>query len=139
MFSFLSIFPAIKVSAQSKSIFAINYIRDHAALFGLNSGDVADVRLIDENTDDKTGISHVYLSQFYKGINVYNAVAGIHINSHNEVVYSNSSFQSNLDQKVKDAVPSLSAGTSAAKAFQHLNIPLTKSLVQVTSTPGKTL
>src|ERR1700686_3161600 len=96
-FSLLAILPGIQVNAQSKSAVAVNYIRDHAALFRLNSGDVSDVRLIDENTDPKTGISHIYLSQFYKGINIYNAVAGIHINSHNEVVYSNSSFQSNLD------------------------------------------
>jgi extracellular elastinolytic metalloproteinase len=135
--SLLVILFGLKVNAQSKSKIAINYIRDHPALFELNSGDVADVRLIDENTDDKTGISHVYLSQFYNGINVYNAVAGIHINSHNEVVYSNSTFQGNLTQKVKTAVPSLSAGTSAAKAFQHLNIPVTKSLVHVISTPDK--
>ncbi|MEP6947662.1 MAG: M36 family metallopeptidase [Ginsengibacter sp.] len=136
-FSLFAILLIVKVNAQSKSAVAINYIERHAALLRLNSADVADVRLIDENTDAKTGISHVYLSQFYKGISVYNAVAGIHINSQNEVVYSNSSFQNNLEQKVKNAIPSLSAGASAAKAFQHLNIPITRSLAEVTSTSGK--
>jgi extracellular elastinolytic metalloproteinase len=136
-FSLLAILLIIKVNAQSKSALAINYIKEHAALLRLNSADVADVRLIDENTDANTGISHVYLAQFYKGISVYNAVAGIHINSQNEVVYSNTSFQSNLEKKVKNAIPSLSAGASTVKAFQHLNIPLGRSLAEVTSTSGK--
>ena len=122
-----------KVNAQSKSGVAINYIQTHAALFNLKTSDIADMRLIDENTDDKTGISHVYLSQFYKGINVYASVAGVHINSNNEVVYFNNSFQNNLDQKVKNISPSLSAVTSATKAIQHLNIPLTNRLVETSS------
>jgi extracellular elastinolytic metalloproteinase len=127
----------VKVNAQSKSDVAINYIRSHPLLFHLNPGDVADVRLIDENTDNKTGISHVYLNQFYKGINVYSSVAGIHINSHNEVVYYNSSFQSDLDKKVKRTAPFLSAVASAAKALQHLNISLPNNLLQISPTIDK--
>ena len=65
-------------------------------------------------------------AQFYKGISVYNAVAGIHINSQNKIVYSNSTFQNNLEGKVKNTVASLSAGVSAVKAFQHLNIPVAR-------------
>ena len=137
LFSVLAILLILEVNAQSKSAFAINYIKSHTALFGLNSGDVADIRIIDENTDDQTGISHVYLTQLYKGINIYNAVAGIHMNSNNEVVYASSNFQGNLDQKAIDAAPSLSANTSASKAFQHLNIPLPGNFAPVTSTHNK--
>ena len=128
---------SLQANAQSKSKIAISYIRDHVALLKLNSADVADIRLIDENTDDKTGISHVYLSQFHKGIIVYNAVAGIHINSHNLIVSCRSTFRGNIGQKVITATPSLSAAASATKAFQHLNIPLVKSLANVSPIPGK--
>jgi extracellular elastinolytic metalloproteinase len=137
LFSLLAILLIIKVNAQTRSALAIKYIKDHPALFSLKTADVADVRLIDENTDAKTGISHVYLAQFYKGISLYNAVSGIHINSKGEIVYSNSTFQGNLEQKVKNVIPSLSASASAAKAFQHLNIPVTRSLTEATSTTGK--
>ncbi|MEO8764075.1 MAG: M36 family metallopeptidase [Ginsengibacter sp.] len=136
LLSLFAVLSLAKVNAQSKTAsLAINYIKSHAAAFHLEPGDVADIRLIDENTDAATGISHVYLSQLYKGVYIYNSVAGVHLNNHHEVVYFNSTFQSDLDRKVIDAKPSLPANTSAEKALQHLNIPLKSNLAEVNSTP----
>jgi extracellular elastinolytic metalloproteinase len=135
--SLLATLPCADVNAQSKSVIAVNYLRSHPALFGLFAGDVADIRPIDENTDKATGITHVYLSQFYKGINVYNAVAGIHIDTHNNVVASGSTFVPNLANKVKGLTPALTATGSTARAFQELNIPVSKSLVMVSSTTDR--
>lgn len=130
---FLAFLSFIKINAQSKSSIAINYIHNHPALFRLSNSDVADIRLIDENTDEITGITHVYLSQFYKGINIYNSVAGIHINSHNEVVAYTSSFQNNVEKKVKSVIPLLTANISTTKALQHVDISLGESLLEITS------
>jgi extracellular elastinolytic metalloproteinase len=131
--SLAAIFCTIQLNAQNKFRVALNYIQGHREEYKLKSSDVADVREIDENTDNVTGITHVYLTQFYKGINIYNSVMGVHIGSGDKILSVSNSFLTDLDNRVSNVTPALQPGASITKAMADVQISLANAPV---STPN---
>ena len=134
LFMAISLFSALSLTAQSKLSIALNYVKSHSEQYGLKSPDVMDVREIDENTDNATGVTHIYLSQYYKGVEVYNAVMGVHMMK-NKVVDVTSAFQSNLAAKVQSTIPAIQPSVSVANALNNVNIPFTGTPAQITNIP----
>ena len=52
---------------------ALKYLRDRAASLGLTAADVADVMVTSETVSSHSGVTHVYLRQRYRGIEITGA------------------------------------------------------------------
>jgi Fungalysin/Thermolysin Propeptide Motif len=52
---------------------ALDYVRGSAAAFGLTADDVADVAVASSLASAHNGVTHVYVSQRFKGIEVHGA------------------------------------------------------------------
>jgi extracellular elastinolytic metalloproteinase len=129
----VSIACTLNLSAQNKFTTALNYIRDHSAEYKLKAADIADIREIDENTDNATGVTHVYAAQFYNGVIVYNAVMGIHI-ANNNVVGLTSTFETDLANKVADVTPVVQPASAVINAMANVGLSLSGSPVSIPNT-----
>ena len=101
---------------------AIRYVADHREELGLTQADLEDLAVTDAYTSDHTGVSHVYLRQRYKGIEVYGANINVNVASDGKVLSHGSDFVPNLTSLVNRTSPVLDpvAATLAAAAAVEL-------------------
>ncbi len=71
---------------------ATDYITSHAVELGLPSFDAVSYLVTDQYTDERSGITHIYLRQTYDGLEVMNADLSINISRLGEVINVSSSF-----------------------------------------------
>ncbi len=64
---------------------------------GFETSDLAEFQITSSTYDHSNGLTHVYLNQKFRGIPVYNAVMGIHLDRQGNLVTLNHSFLKNLN------------------------------------------
>lgn len=113
---------------------ANRHLQENFKQLDLVAEDISDVRVSDNYTDYKTGISHVYLLQQYQDVDIYNAVFNFTIKN-GKVFHVGNRFVSNLAEKVNTTVPSLSAEQAVQNAATHYKVLSNQSL-RLTSQNG---
>ncbi len=89
---------------------AVAYLRAHASDFGLQASDFDNFRVTDEYTSRHTGVTHVYLRQLHRGLEVIHAEASVSITADGRVLAASSSFLPNLNASL--AVPRSAASSN---------------------------
>lgn len=84
---------------------------------GLKPSDLNEMRITSKSFDNKNGVTHIYFNQYYKNIEIYNAVLGLHLNKNNKVLAINHSFFKNIVQQNADESAKLSAAEAAMFAI----------------------
>ncbi|MCC2547251.1 T9SS-dependent M36 family metallopeptidase [Hymenobacter sp. BT175] len=119
---------------------ALSYLGEQRTRLGLSANDVASPAVTSQYTDDHNGLTHIYLRQRYQGIEVYGAVADLHVNRAGQVISMHSSFLPNLAAAVRGTSPSLSPEQGIAAAARSLNMPAPQGLrVEKEGTPAEGL
>lgn len=91
-----------------------------SAASNLKASDISEIKLSSQSYDGQNGITHYYFSQYFKGIKVYNAVLGLHLNKSNQVVAFNHTFISNLlNTEVSERIGITSANAIANAINVH--------------------
>ncbi|UOQ78665.1 hypothetical protein MUN84_09080 [Hymenobacter sp. 5516J-16] len=110
--------------AQSAALLdqARNALQARTSVLGLKKTDVSDPAITSSFTDDYNGITHVYLRQRYQGVEIYNAVADVHLNAAGQVASLHSKFVVNAAAQARPATPGLTAEQAVAAAAQALNL-----------------
>ena len=113
-------------SAQSgdPSTIALEYVRSHHGLLGLEPGDLSDLEVTDAVYSAVTGTTHIYLRQTYRGLPVYNAQLQVHVNREGRISSVNNAFVPGLVALEKSPAPGISAEDAIAAAADHLSVPL---------------
>jgi extracellular elastinolytic metalloproteinase len=101
---------------------AIDYIRGHKQQLGLTGSDLADVVVADKYASKDTGVTHIYLSQRHKGIEVFNAVLNVNVAKDGSVVNAGNRFVSNLSAAVNSASPGKAASEAVQSAASDLGL-----------------
>lgn len=93
---------------------------DHVRSGGLGVSDVGDLEVTDSYRSAHNGVSHVYLRQQHRGLDVLDAVATINVGRDGEVVHSGSRLLSDLDGVASGelALTAADAYAAAAKALE---------------------
>jgi hypothetical protein len=120
--------------AGSPTQIALDHLRGNAQAFGLRAADVAGIAVTDRYTDSYNGVTHVYLRQQYRGIEVVGANANYNIARNGSIISFNQSFVRDLSAKVQGAV-GLSAAAAVKSAARQLGLKAPASL-RVRSTEG---
>lgn len=107
---------------------ALAALQARQSSLGLKSADVSDAAVTSQYTDQQSGITHVYLRQRVQGIEVYGAVADVHMNQAGKVAALHSSFRSNVVSQARNATPALSAEQAVAAAARALRMPAPRNL-----------
>ena len=82
-------------AADAKSV-ALDYIKANKADLGLTGTDVKDVRVSDSVFSAHNGVTHVYLQQQYRGIDVYNGLINVNVARDGSVLSAGNRFFANL-------------------------------------------
>jgi extracellular elastinolytic metalloproteinase len=115
---------------------AIKYLRQNAHLLGLTGADLNDLTVTDLYTSEHNGVTHIYMRQRFKGIEVANGNLSINIASDGSVINVGHSFLSNLTAAVNRQVPGRSARQSVAAGVEHLGLSLGQELRILRQTGG---
>lgn len=104
---------------------AQKFIKDNASTLGLTTTDVSDMALTDRYISDDTGVTHLYLTQRYEGIDVFNGMISISLMPDGRVLFIGNRFVDHLLEQVKgNNIPSLTAVEAVRAAAEHLQLPI---------------
>ena len=84
--------PAVGQQELDFEKIAIDYVRAHAADFGLDADDVAEIRVSASYTSQHNRVTHVYLRQQRGGIDVQDANMTVNLDKHGEVLFIGNRF-----------------------------------------------
>ncbi|PJJ54487.1 T9SS-dependent M36 family metallopeptidase [Hymenobacter chitinivorans] len=120
--------PALATAQNAPAERAISQLAAQRSRLGLSEADLRDPAITSQYTDAHNGLTHTYLRQRYQGVEVYGAVADVHLDRAGKVASLNSSFLPNVTQLARPATPALSAEQAVAAAAKALNMPAPGSL-----------
>ncbi|MBN2146023.1 MAG: M36 family metallopeptidase [Anaerolineales bacterium] len=113
---------------------ALAYILSHKEDLGLTSDDLGEMRVVDLYTSEASGLTHIYLRQQYKGIDIFTGDLGVNILPDGSVLNMWSSFESNLAERANTLTPSFNAQQAVRYAAGELGLTLTEPLTVLEST-----
>ncbi len=94
--------------------------------------DIKDVRINESYYSKKTNLTHVYLQQTYKGIEIKNAISGIAIKD-TSIFYFSNSFVSDIAAKGTNFTPQIQPISAIKNAAVHLKLGEVSDLKMQTS------
>lgn len=107
---------------------ALRYAEQHTTQWGLQAADITDMVVSSQYQSRHNGVTHHYFVQRYMGIEVHNAVMGIHVGQSGQVGFATQRFVANLASKVNATTPQISAYQAIALAARHVGLPMTENL-----------
>ena len=107
---------------------ALGALKARQTKLGLKAADLTDAAVTSQYTDQSNGVTHVYLRQRVQGIEVYGAVADVHLSQSGKVADLHSSFLPNVTTQARNAAPSLTAEQAVAAAAKALGMGAPRSL-----------
>ena len=103
---------------------ALDFVSKQTEPWNLTEQDVAGYFVQDSYHSEHNGVTHIYLIQQYKGIEVYNAIININVLPSGKVLYAGNRFVKNLANSVNTITSSINAQAAVEAAFKHLNIDI---------------
>lgn len=101
---------------------AVGYVEARKADLGLTSGDVADLVVRDEVRSSHNGVTHLYLRQRHRGVEVVNGDLDVHVMPDGRIVKVGNRFVSDLAAAINAEAPQIGAETAVERAAAHLGL-----------------
>ncbi len=117
---------ATPAQAGSAADAALDYVQRHKQELGLTGSDLHDVALSSEVASRATGVTHVYLQQRYRGIEVHNAVLNVNVTAGGGIAGAGNRFVANIASLAGGQNARKAAVEAAAAAAGHLKLEPTK-------------
>jgi uncharacterized repeat protein (TIGR01451 family) len=111
------IFLAGTVRSQSELSLAQDYLRSQAEAWQLEAADLTDYRVSDQYTSG--GITHIYFLQRFRGIDIYNAQAMVHLKD-GKIFHGGAHFESRIAERVNTTVPLVSPEAAIRRALDQI-------------------
>jgi Zn-dependent metalloprotease len=110
-------------SSASPLTIAIDYLKQNAAEFGLESSDLNHYTVTNQYTDAHNGVTHIYLQQKYNGLPVADALASIHVTAAGRVLSAGINFVPDLIEPPPFSTPApyISAQTALTTLASQSN------------------
>ena len=107
---------------------ALDYVSDHRQELGLTGSDLKDVAVSDAVFSKHNGVTHVYLQQRHKGIDVYNGLINVNVARDGSVLSAGNRFVSNLAAAAAGQSAKKAAREAVDAAAGHLGLKASKKL-----------
>ncbi len=104
---------------------ARSYVQQQAPTLGLTRADLGDEVVKGVVESRHNGVTHVYLQQRYRGIEVYNGIVNVGVGRDGNVLHAASRFVPSLAALAPAGSAQLSAPAAAAAAATHLGLRAT--------------
>ena len=107
---------------------ALGYVKDHKQELGLSGSDVKDVAVSDSVFSEHNGVTHVYLQQQHKGIDVYGALLNVNVARDGSVISAGNRFVTDLAARAGGQSARKAAVEAARAAAGNLGLKPSKPL-----------
>src|SRR5437867_1538159 len=121
---------------RAASEIAREYVKGHAQQLGLAASDINEVVLSSEVVSRHTGITHVYLEQRYRGIEVYAGILTLSLRPDGSVLTARSRFVPNIAAATDGQAPKITAIEAATAAAESLDLNPTSDFRLVSQPNG---
>jgi extracellular elastinolytic metalloproteinase len=128
LLTFLSLFICCAAYAQDPLQLALEHLSANKEKYNLSSADISDYSITDQYVSKNSGITHIYLRQRHKGIEVEGATININIGPNGEVINMGSRFIPNLKAAVRGGAAAQTPVQAVEAAARSLNLPVAKAL-----------
>jgi uncharacterized repeat protein (TIGR01451 family) len=116
-------FPAL-FAQQNAQLLAQKHLLTQGINLEQSARDLSDLIVTDHYTSKHNGLTHVYFKQRYQGIDIFNAISGVHLKAtEEEVVFSTNRFYNNLVDRVSSSTPNVAASEALRVISQDLKLP----------------
>jgi hypothetical protein len=116
---------------------ALAYVDAQKEGLGLTAGDLADLVVRDEVLSRHNGVTHLYLRQRHRGVEVVNGDLDVHVMPDGRIVKVGNRFVTDLAGKVNAEAPAINAQTAVERAAAHLGLePETVEVLSVAGGPA---
>ncbi|MCB0629326.1 MAG: M36 family metallopeptidase, partial [Lewinella sp.] len=129
-FALLLLFLPSLLSAQRQSDLdiALRYVEQEREQWQLSRNDIADMIVSDQYHSQNSGVSHFFFIQRYQGIEVYNAIMGIHLTATGKVAFATSRFVPQLKEKINTTQPVLTPYDAVRRVASELSLVIDRPL-----------
>ncbi len=118
---------ASRVEAGSAADAARNYVQHNKQEFGLTGSDINEIVVSREVTSRHNGVTHVYLQQQYRAIDVHNGILNVNVGADGRVISAGNRFVANIASAAGGAIARKAAAEAVVAAAEHLNLKPTKA------------
>ncbi len=108
-----------QINAEDK---ALEFIQSHTEEWNVEPIDVREMKLVDAYRGSVSGVYHMYFTQQWNGIDIYNAITGLHIDDEGKVRYAAPRIHGQLQNKIQDFNPAINAQTAVQLAASYLGV-----------------
>jgi len=111
------------------------FIQKQATEWQVEEIDVREMKLVDAYRGSVSGVYHMYFTQQWNGIDIYNAITGIHMDETGSVRFSAPRVHGQLQDKIQDYEPAIEAKTAVqlAAGYLGINAPRTQMMASITN------
>ena len=111
---------------KSPTEVAREFVQSHLAEIGLVASDIDEIMVSNEVISRHTGVTHVYLQQRYRGVDVHAGILNVNVRADGTVLSAGNRFVSNLASAVGGQNPRTAALEAVAAAAEHLDLAPTE-------------
>ena len=101
---------------------ALRHLQQNRSDLGLTGSDVGDVIISSTVASKHNGVTHVYLQQRYRGIEVWNGILNVAVSSDGTATFSGNRFVANIAAAAGGQQPKRAAEAAASDASGHLKL-----------------
>jgi uncharacterized repeat protein (TIGR01451 family) len=110
---------------------ALSYLRSHTAQLGLTADDLSDIVVQDRYVSQHNGVTHLYLRQRLRGIEVYNGDININVARDGRIVNLGNRFVRDLRRAANAAAPKLTPAEAVRRTADGLGLTVSDSLAPI--------
>lgn len=101
---------------------ARDFVQQHLQQLGLDATDIDEAVVSGTVVSRDTGVTHVYLQQRYRGVDVYAGILNVNVHADGTVLSAGNRFVSHLASSAGAQTPRMGALDAAAAAAEHLDL-----------------
>jgi len=118
--------PSLVAAQDAAAAAALAYLQANRQSFGLTGSDTGDVVVSSVVRSDHNRVTHVYLQQRYRGIEVWTGILNVAVGADGTVISARSSFVTNIASRAGGQNARKAAPEAAAAAASHVNLVPTR-------------
>lgn len=126
---FVLCFFSFSLTAQNDdyNILVSDYLNSQKTYYSFEDTDITEFKINNRIYSNKSGVTHLYVNQYYRGIPVFNAISSVAIKDEKVVYYANS-FHRNINAKIQDTAWLVSPQSAISKAAVELELGIITNL-----------
>ncbi|MFH4968470.1 T9SS-dependent M36 family metallopeptidase [Gaetbulibacter sp. M240] len=128
----------IKLSESKHGPAISSYLNTSAKTGKLSATDIQDLYISNETFSEKTGVTNLYLNQYYKGIKLVNVSTSIAVKN-NKVFHMAGTLEANIAQRINIVIPSVSPTEAIAKVANHFKLGSVGNLNLISTDTNKSV